>query len=65
MLKMMRPSAVMTENWFITFKSLPYPLLSTATVTNPLGFTVVLNCSGIGNSTCKKTFNNATSIKLI
>lgn len=32
-------------------QTLPYPLLSTATVTNPLGLTVVLNCSGIGNST--------------
>jgi len=46
-------------------QTLPYPLLSTATVTNPLGLTVVLNCSGIGNSTCKKTFYNAMSIKLI
>ena len=46
-------------------QTLHYPLLSTATVTNPLGLTVVLNCSGIGNSICKKTFNNSTSMKHI
>jgi len=44
-------SVVMTVNWFTVFRYYPYPLFSTATVTNPLRLTVVLNCSGTGNST--------------